>query len=248
MPNRNLESVGRSLLDLLVDRGLLRLWPRDDQNGWTLRSGLWSPFYVDLRGLCGVSDSRAVLESVGDAFTLMIREQMPGTSRLVAVATAGIPIATATTMRSGIPSCYTRTQLKHGDGAIPSAYGEPKFLDGVVSDGDRLVVVDDLITDGSSKIEALNAIRKEAERRGIRLDCRDVAVIMDRGQVGDQRLAPFGVRLHSLIPLRSRGMDWLDGKFGREDLRMMREYLADPAPFQDKEFRAREAARFTAAR
>jgi orotate phosphoribosyltransferase len=237
---RAIDEAGRELLDIFVDRGLIRLWPKDNPEGWVLRSSLWSPFYIDLRGLCGVTDSRQVLEKVGDALQLLIRDRVPNAQRMVAVATAGIPIATAATLRSGLPSCYTRIQPKLAEGApAKPQYGEARSLEGIVLDGEKLVIVDDLITDGTSKIEALTAIRQEAEKRKLRLDCQDVAVLVDRGLDAEQRLARYGVRLHSLIPLQSKGLEWLEGKLGAPELETMRAYLRNPAPFQNEESRAK---------
>lgn len=236
---QTLEESGRVLLHKLVENKLILVWPKDDERGWTLRSKLWSPFYVDLRGLCGIPSCQEVLEGVGDAFVQLIAEKEIKPTRLAAVATAGIPISTAITMRSGIPTCYTRREKKQtpdGDGNT-TLYGQDRYLDGEVLDGDRLLLVDDLITDGSSKIEALGMVKDEATRRGIRLECSDVAVIMDRGLIGEERLRQYGVRLHSLIPLRSKGLEWLRDELPAENIGLIQEYLSDPAPFQQLEYR-----------
>lgn len=253
MSTRSLEAAGRALLHLIVERKLIQVWPGDNSEGWTLRSRLWSPFYVDLRGLCSTRGSRKILEDVGDAFAELIRERAPKTTRLVAVATAGIPIATAVTMRTGIPTCYTRREQKRHepDGEIQNPYGQTKFIEGEVVNGDHLLLIDDLVTDGTSKIEALTAVDAEARRLEIKLDCHDAAVIMDRGTIGDRgtpgdtRLKQFGVRLHSLIPLNSAGLEWLAEKLPESRVAIIREYLSDPAPFQRPESRAVIARRLS---
>jgi orotate phosphoribosyltransferase len=234
--------MAQELLEVLYSRHLLQVWPRDNADGWTLHSGIWSPFYVDLRGLSSLKDGRAVLELVGDAFSAVIRENAPQITRIVGVSTGGIPIAVATTMRSGIPSCYTRRSLAVLSGAneLPGgkSWGDSRFLEGDVLSGDKLLLVDDLITDGSSKLEALNAVNKEAERRGVSVECRDVAVILDRGQGGPDRLKGLGVRLHALIPMRTVGLKFFEDRLTRGEARMISSYLDDPLSFASKDSRA----------
>jgi orotate phosphoribosyltransferase len=234
--------IGEAVLEVLHSNGLIRIWPKDNPEGWYLHSGIWSPFYVDLRGLASLKNAREVLSQVGDAFATVIRRQAPHVTRLVGVATGGIPIAIATTMRTGIPSCYTRKLDSSNNVSAASedkkSWGENRYLEGEMAPGDKLLLVDDLITDGSSKLTALEAITKEAERCSVSVDCRDVAVILDRGQGGSERLKALGVRLHSLIDLKTSGLRWLESRLGPSEVRMIRAYLENPLSYRNKEARS----------
>jgi orotate phosphoribosyltransferase len=233
--------IGDTLLEVLHTNGLIRIWPRDSLDGWVLHSGIWSPFYVDLRGLSSLKNARDVLSQVGNAFGEVIRTRAPHITRLVGVSTGGIPIAVATTMMTGIPSCYTRRtdSVRNGpEGADDQkSWGENKHLEGEMSPGDRLLLLDDLITDGSSKLGALGAISKEAERCRLSVECRDVAVILDRGQGGSQRLKGLGITLHSLIDLRTTGLAWLESRLLPAETEMIRTYLENPLAYRSKEAR-----------
>lgn len=233
--------MGGKLLEILYQNGLIRIWPKDNPEGWVLHSQIWSPFYVDLRGLPSLRSAREVLSQVGDAFGDLIRIQAPQVTRLVGVATGGTPIAVATTMRTGIPSCYTRrvdSGNNHSAGMDDQkTWGESRHLEGEISQGDKLLLLDDLITDGSSKIDALGSITKEAERRGLSVECRDVAVILDRGQGGAERLRGLGVRLHSLIDLKTLGLSWLESRLTPGEIQMIRTYLENPLSYKNKEAR-----------
>lgn len=236
-----LTAEGERILDALYTRNLIRVWPRDNVDGWTLHSNIWSPFYVDLRGISALDIAQGVLSDIGTAFSSIVQKHAPQINRLVGVATGGIPVAIAATMVSGIPSCYTRRvdMPSNGGGAREDvkAWGEARFLEGELRAGDKILLVDDLITDGSSKLAGLEAITREAERRKISVECRDVAVILDRGQGGAERLKALGVKLHSLIDLKTNGMDWLEGKMSPGEVRMIRAYLDRPLAFANKEER-----------
>lgn len=236
-----LEGEAERLLELLLERKLIRVWPADSQDGWELHSRIWSPFYIDLRGLTGLDNAKEVLAQVGTAFASVIRTRAPQVTRLVGVATGGIPVTVATTMVSGIPSCYTRRFDSSNNGRASGGdgknWGENRFLEGEIRHGDKLLLVDDLITDGSSKLQALDAITSEAERCGISVECRDVAVILDRGQGGAERLKGLGVRLHALVDLKTTGLSWLEGRMKPGEVNMIRTYLENPLKFANKEER-----------
>src|SRR5947209_7008471 len=95
----------RELLRSLLNAGLLKTWYRDRQEGWTLVSGLWSPFYVQLRPLASHPE---LLSSVGRALAKLIRVEIPDASALVGIAMTGIPLAVAASLAGSLRLCYTR--------------------------------------------------------------------------------------------------------------------------------------------
>ena len=147
-----------------------------------LKSGIVSPVYVDFRGLVSKPE---LLREIGQALGERARQIGYGTGdRLAGIPYAGLPLGVAASLASGIPMIYPRIEAKD--------YGTRKLIEGEFSKGDRVLVIDDIITDGASKIEAIAPL-KEA-----RLVVEDVLVILDREQGGDKILEKAGYKLHSL--------------------------------------------------
>jgi adenine/guanine phosphoribosyltransferase-like PRPP-binding protein len=109
-------------------------------------------------------------------------------NKLVGVATAGIPISVITTYISGLPSCYTRKieNVKTLDDLKIKLkeYGDHDVIEGDLIDGDNIVIVDDLITDGGSKLIAKELIEYAKKEKKISITCKNVAVVIDREQGG----------------------------------------------------------------
>lgn len=144
-----------------------------------LKSGILSPVYVDFRGL--ISNPQ-LLQEVGRALGMVARQI--GCDRVAGIPYAGLPLGVAASMASNIPMIYPRKEVKD--------YGTRKLIEGAYSEGEKVLVIDDIITDGASKIEAI----KPLEEAG--LVVKDVLIILDREQGGNKVLAKAGYQLHSL--------------------------------------------------
>ncbi len=161
---------------------------------FTLKSGKTSPIYVDLRLLASYPQ---VLDRAAAAYAAILEGQswLMGSQaaplefeRIAAIPYAALPIGTAVALRTGRPLIYTRKEAK--------SYGTKQAIEGTFQAGERAVVLDDLISTGASKVEAIAPLVAAG------LHVRDVVVLIDRESGGREDLARRGYRLHAVLTLR----------------------------------------------
>lgn len=220
-------NLKREIIYEIYSNRMIMTAPRDRPEGWTLMSGRWSPFYIQLRHLSSFPET---LRKVAVAMTQMIREELPDITRLVGVAFAGVPIATAISLESRIPACHTRKMMGvRTESDIIQAmakYGQHALVEGVIKDYDVLCIIDDLVTGLESKLIARHQILAEVERRGLKgVTCDSIAVIIDRQQGAHLKAQGEGLDLHALIRLIDEGLPLLKEIVPGDEYSLIYDYL-----------------------
>ncbi len=189
---------------------------------FTLASGLPSPTYVDCRKLMSFPRIRSTLM---DFLTVTILRNIgfEAFDNVSGGETAGIPFAAMVAERMALPMTYVRKN--------PKGYGRNARVEGLMREDDRVLLVEDLTTDGNSKISFINAIRKTGA------SCNHTAVIFyyDIFKNAKPLLSNNGITLHYLCT-------WWDilaeakkrNAFDHETLTEVERFLEDPETWQDK--------------
>jgi len=193
----------------------------DAATPFILASGLPAPTYIDCRRLISFPRIRSVLM---DFLTVTVLREA-GFEAFDSVAggeTAGIPFAALVAERLALPMTYVRKK--------PKGHGRNARIEGVMAAGDRVLLIEDLATDGGSKLAFVEAIRATGAT------CAHTAVIFAYGIFPETtgRLAAHGVTLHQLCT-------WWDvlaeartsGAFDAATLAEVEAFLAAPRAWQE---------------
>ena len=184
------------------------------QEPFTWASGIKSPVYCDNRLTL---TSPAVRTDVENGLAALIREHFPDAEVLMGTATAGIAHAAITAHLLGLPMGYVRSGAKD--------HGRKNQIEGKLEPGQKVVVVEDLISTGGSVIEVVNVLREAgAQVLGI------VSIFTYNMQKGLDRLAAAGAVNHSLTNFDVIAQVAADeGYIKKEDVQRLIAFRNDPS-------------------
>ena len=174
---------------------------------FTLKSGIESPFYVDLRPLA--SDPK-ILKNLANYLLEML--PLDNFDLICGVPYAALPMATAMSLESYIPLIIKRKEAK--------SYGTKKLIEGIYQKGQNCLLVEDVITSGKSLVETIAEVEQED------LKVSDIVVVLDREQGGKQLLENKGYRVHTLFNISEVcGILQETGELSDEEVARIQDFL-----------------------
>ncbi|KFM76798.1 Uridine 5'-monophosphate synthase, partial [Stegodyphus mimosarum] len=166
------------LLSRLINIGVFKV------GEFTLKSGVISPIYIDLRQIIHYPD---LVHCIAEAVHEKKIERNIKVEVLCGVPYTALPIASVVSVLHNIPMVLRRKEAK--------SYGTKKMVEGVLKEGDNCLIIEDIVSSGSSVIETAETLRKEG------LIVTDCIVVLNRMQGGLENLKKEGICLHSLFDI-----------------------------------------------
>ena len=190
-----------SLADGLLSAGCIKF------GDFTLKSGLRSPIYIDLRQIITYPK---LLEQIGTAYLPLLKGLK--FDRIAGLPYAAIPIATAISLAGNYPMIYPRKEAK--------SYGTKADIEGEYHTGETAVIIDDLATTGGSKFEAIEKLT------GAGLVVKDVVVLVDRQSGAKESLEQAGYAMHAVLTIGQLLEYWEDTeKVDKDKIEETRRFL-----------------------
>lgn len=172
-----------------------------------LKSGIMSPIYIDLRVTVSYPEA---LKMVASAMWDKVKDL--NFDLICGVPYTALPIATVMSVEHNKPMIMRRKEVKD--------YGTRKAIEGKFTAGQNVLVVEDLVTSGSSVFETIEPLQLEG------LKVSDIVVLVDREQGGRKHLSEKGYNLHSVITI-SEMLDVLEteGKLDKEMVTKVKQFI-----------------------
>lgn len=198
------------LCNTLFDIGAVKI------GKFKLKNGSLSPIYIDLRVLVSYPE---ILKQIAHRMNSLIDDLE--FDRIAGIPYTAIPIATALSLEFRWAMIYPRKETKE--------YGTMGKIEGVYNAGEIVLPIDDLVTDGESKIEAI----KPLENAGLKVN--DIIVLVDREQGAEERLKKLGYTLHSVVKI-SELLDIIlqCDRISPKDFKSIKKYFEDPKKWSDE--------------
>jgi orotate phosphoribosyltransferase len=186
------------------------------QQPFTWTSGIKSPIYCDNRLTMSYPEVR---ELIADSFAAVIREQYPETEVIAGTATAGIPHAAWVAQKLNLPMAYVRDKAK--------GHGKENQIEGRISAGQKVMVIEDLISTGGSSIKAAQAVEQAGAQ-----PLAVLAIFSYQLDKATQAFEEAGVKLQSLSNYTAlMEVALREGTIQEEEMELLRSWRQDPASF-----------------
>jgi orotate phosphoribosyltransferase len=151
-----------------------------------LTSGKVSPYYIDLRIVPSFPGAfRQICDFYGESITSQVG--LNNFDRIAGIPIAGIPFASQIAYNLKKPFLYVRKGVR--------LHGRLRRVEGILVSGDRVLLVDDLVTTGLTLKKAAEAVTAEG---GI---VKEAVALLDREEGGKEKLAKYGIQLHALLKI-----------------------------------------------
>ena len=152
------------------------------EGDFVLRSGRRSTHYFDKYRFETRPD---LLEAIASRVAAVVGEHEPDAARLAGPELGAVALAAAASLASRLPFVIVRKEAK--------GYGTANRLEGAFESGERVCLVEDVVTSGGAAVAAVEALREAG------LECRTAVCVVDREEGGMDELARHGVRLRPLF-------------------------------------------------
>ncbi|MBO8176467.1 MAG: orotate phosphoribosyltransferase [Bacillus sp. (in: Bacteria)] len=198
------------IVEQLLEIGAVFLQPK---NPFTWSSGIRSPIYCDNR----LTLSYPVLrKTIAEELVGLIKEKFSDVEVIAGTATAGIPHATLVSDRLELPLVYVRSK--------PKDHGKGNQIEGRVQKGQKVVVIEDLISTGGSALKAAQALQQAgAQVAGI------VSIFTYELKIGRQQMEEAGFPVYSLVTFSTLLETAIEkGVIHEQDVDTIQEWQNDP--------------------
>jgi len=198
------------LAKFLLEIKAVKLSPR---NPFTWTSGIKSPIYCDNRTVLSYPEVR---NFVADSLAAKVKEHFPEVDRLAGIATAGIAHGVLAADRLNMSYCYVRPE--------PKKHGLKNQVEGHMNEGDKVVLIEDLVSTGKSSMQAVEGVRNEG---GVVIG---VLALFSYGFAdAHKRFADEGIPLYTISNLNVLcEVAAKEGFISMEDIEMVQQFAKDP--------------------
>ncbi len=198
------------LAKFLLEIKAVKLSPR---NPFTWTSGIKSPIYCDNRTVLSYPEVR---NFVAESLASMVKEHFPEVDRLAGIATAGIAHGVLAADRLNMSYCYVRPE--------PKKHGLKNQVEGHMNEGDKVVLIEDLVSTGKSSMQAVEGVRNEG---GVVIG---VLALFSYGFAdAHKRFADEGIPLYTISNLNVLSeVAAKEGFISMEDIEMVQQFAKEP--------------------
>ncbi|WP_458123407.1 orotate phosphoribosyltransferase [Paenibacillus sp. Z3-2] len=186
------------------------------QQPFTWTSGIKSPIYCDNRLTMSYPEIR---NDIAEAFATIIRNQYPDAEVIAGTATAGIPHAAWVAQKLNLPMAYIRDKAK--------GHGKENLIEGLIAEGQKVVVIEDLISTGGSSIKAAEAVRVAGAT-----PLAVLAIFSYQLDKGVQAFEDAGIPLQTLSNYTAlMDVALAQGTIQESDFELLKSWREDPSSF-----------------